>query len=190
MEAGTATSHSTGSKTIADLIGQAALKHAGHVAVRHKVDGAWQDVTYAQVGEIVSEIGRGLIDLGVQPGERVCILCDTRPEWTYADFAISSAGDPAIPPSPTGTRATSRSCASGRKLDSTKATERGAHMGILDKIRGRAKQAAGDLADDPALRREGLAEERKGEAKEELDEAQQRAADKAVEIEELDRRTS
>ena len=63
-------------------------------------------------------------------------------------------------------------------------------MGILDKIRGRAKQAAGDLTDDPALRREGLAEERKGEAKEELDEAQQRAADKAVEIEELDRRTS
>ncbi len=63
-------------------------------------------------------------------------------------------------------------------------------MGILDKIRGRAKQAAGDLTDDPALRREGLAEERKGEAKEELDEAQQRAADKAVEIEELDRKTS
>ncbi len=63
-------------------------------------------------------------------------------------------------------------------------------MGILDKIRGRAKQAAGDLTDDPALRREGLAEERKGEAKEELDEAQQRAADKADEIEELDRRTS
>jgi uncharacterized protein YjbJ (UPF0337 family) len=62
-------------------------------------------------------------------------------------------------------------------------------MGILDKIRGRAKQAAGDLTDDPALRREGLAEERKGEAKEELDEAQQRAADKAVEIEELDRKT-
>ncbi len=101
MEAGTATSHSTGSKTIADLIGQAALKHAGHVAVRHKVDGAWQDVTYAQVGEIVSEIGRGLIDLGVQPGERVCILCDTRPEWTYADFAISSAGGVVVPIYPT-----------------------------------------------------------------------------------------
>jgi uncharacterized protein YjbJ (UPF0337 family) len=63
-------------------------------------------------------------------------------------------------------------------------------MGILDKIRGRAKQAAGDLTDDQSLRREGLAEERKGEAKEELDEAQKKAADKAVEIEELDRKTS
>ncbi len=62
-------------------------------------------------------------------------------------------------------------------------------MGILDKIRGRAKQAAGDLTDDPALRREGLAEERKGEAKDELAEAQQKAADKAVEVDELDRKT-
>jgi uncharacterized protein YjbJ (UPF0337 family) len=62
-------------------------------------------------------------------------------------------------------------------------------MGILDKLRGRAKQAAGDVAGDPALRREGLAEERKGEAKDELDEAQQKAAEKAVEVDELDRGT-
>ena len=63
-------------------------------------------------------------------------------------------------------------------------------MGLLDKIRGGAKQAAGDVTDDPALRREGLAEERKGEAKDELAEAQQKAADKAVEVDELDRKTS
>lgn len=63
-------------------------------------------------------------------------------------------------------------------------------MGIFDKIRGRAKQAAGDVTGDPSLRREGLAEERKGEAKEELGEAQQKAADKAVEVDELDRKTS
>ena len=62
-------------------------------------------------------------------------------------------------------------------------------MGILDKIRGRAKQAAGDVTNDPSLRREGLAEERKGEAKDELGEAQKTAADKAVEIDELDRKT-
>ena len=41
-------------------------------------------------------------------------------------------------------------------------------MGIVDKLTGRAKQAAGDLADDASLRREGKQEERKGEAKEEL----------------------
>lgn len=63
-------------------------------------------------------------------------------------------------------------------------------MGILDKITGRAKQAAGDLADDPGLRREGRQEERKGEAKEELSNAQERADAKADEVADLERKTS
>jgi uncharacterized protein YjbJ (UPF0337 family) len=63
-------------------------------------------------------------------------------------------------------------------------------MGILDKITGRTKKAAGDLADDASLRREGRQEERKGEAKDELAHAQERADDKADEVADLERRTS
>jgi len=63
-------------------------------------------------------------------------------------------------------------------------------MGILDKITGRAKKAAGDLADDPALRREGRQEERKGEAKDELASAQEKADAKAEEVANLERKTS
>jgi len=62
-------------------------------------------------------------------------------------------------------------------------------MSILDKITGRAKKAAGDIADDPKLRREGAREERKGEAKDELANAQDRAADKANEVADLERKT-
>jgi len=100
MQAGTAT-QSTGSKTIADLIGRAANRFGDRVAAVHKVDGSWRDVTFAEVGEIVGEIGRGLIDLGIQPGERVCILSKTRAEWTFCDFAISSAGGVVVPIYPT-----------------------------------------------------------------------------------------
>jgi len=63
-------------------------------------------------------------------------------------------------------------------------------MGILDKITGRTKKAAGDLADDPSLRREGRQEERKGEVKDELAHAQERADDKADEVADLERRTT
>jgi long-chain acyl-CoA synthetase len=104
MEATTATSAheaSTGSRTIADLMTIAAQKHADRVALREKVDGEWRERTYAEVGEIVREIALGLIDLGIAPGERVCILCTTRPEWTYADFAISSSGAVVVPIYPT-----------------------------------------------------------------------------------------
>ncbi len=62
-------------------------------------------------------------------------------------------------------------------------------MSLIDKAKGRAKKAAGDLADDPSLRREGAKDERKGEAKEELDRAQDEAARKAQEVADLERRT-
>lgn len=62
-------------------------------------------------------------------------------------------------------------------------------MGIIDKLTGRAKQAAGDLADDASLRRQGKREERKGEKKEELSEAQERADEKAEEVADLERKT-
>jgi long-chain acyl-CoA synthetase len=101
MEAGTTPAGGTGSTTIADLSARAAERFGDHVAIKHKVDGAWQDVTFAQMGEIVDEIGLGLIALGLQPGERVSILCNTRPEWTYADFAISAAGGVVVPIYPT-----------------------------------------------------------------------------------------
>ena len=63
-------------------------------------------------------------------------------------------------------------------------------MGLLDKITGRTKKAAGDLADDPSLRREGRQEERKGEAKDELARTEERAEDKADEVADLERKTS
>ena len=96
MEA-TAAPSAIASQTIADLIPHAAERYADRAAVRFKLDGAWQDVTYAELNEIVSEVALGLIDLGIEPGERVCILANTRPEWSYADFAISSTGAIVVP---------------------------------------------------------------------------------------------
>jgi long-chain acyl-CoA synthetase len=96
MEA-TATASTTGSRTIADLIPRSVAEHAASVAVRYKRDGAWHDVTYAQLAEIVREVGLGLIDLGIQAGERISILANTRPEWSYADLGATSAGTIVVP---------------------------------------------------------------------------------------------
>jgi uncharacterized protein YjbJ (UPF0337 family) len=63
-------------------------------------------------------------------------------------------------------------------------------MGITDKITGRFKKAAGDLADDASLRREGRQEERKGEAKDQLADAHEKADAKAEEVADLERKTS
>jgi long-chain acyl-CoA synthetase len=94
MEAGTVTAAeaSTGSKTMADLIVLAAQKHGDRTAIKHKVGDQWVDVSYRQMGETVKQVALGLIELGIQPGDKVSILSNTRPEWTYAQFGILAAG--------------------------------------------------------------------------------------------------
>jgi uncharacterized protein YjbJ (UPF0337 family) len=62
-------------------------------------------------------------------------------------------------------------------------------MSIFDKITGRAKKAAGDVTGDAGLRRQGSREERKGEAKDELDRTRERAQEKAGEVADLERKT-
>lgn len=58
--------------------------------------------------------------------------------------------------------------------------------GMIDKAKGRAKKAVGDLADDSELKREGSEDESRGEAKEELAEAKQEVEEKAREVERRD----
>ena len=98
-------------------------------------------------------------------------------------FSDRSCARPAR--SPSSSRSTS--CASGLARPRWGRPRR---MSILDKITGRFKKAAGDLADDASLRREGAREERKGEAKEELADAHERADAKAEEVANLERKTS
>jgi long-chain acyl-CoA synthetase len=91
----------TGSVTIADIVSLAAERYGERPAARFKRDGEWREVSYTELGETVSEIARGLVDLGLQPGDRVALLCTTRVEWTFADFAITSAGAVVVPIYPT-----------------------------------------------------------------------------------------
>jgi long-chain acyl-CoA synthetase len=83
--------------TIADLIPHAAERFADRTAVHYKRDGEWHDVNYSELDEIVGEVALGLIDLGIEPRESVCILANTRPEWSYASLAITSAGGTVVP---------------------------------------------------------------------------------------------
>jgi long-chain acyl-CoA synthetase len=60
--------------------------------MRQKEFGIWQSYSYRQVGEIVTEIGAGLIALGFVPGETIAVLSNTCKEWVWSDLAGLSAG--------------------------------------------------------------------------------------------------
>ncbi len=87
--------------TVAALPSSAGERFAERVAARHKVDGEWRELTYAEVVQAIDEVGRGLIELGIETGDRVAILADTRLEWTLASYGISAAGGVVVPVYPT-----------------------------------------------------------------------------------------
>ena len=93
MEAGTVGSPAgTGTTTMAGLAASAAERYGDAPALRRKVGEEWAATSYAELGAATSEVGRGLIDLGVAHGERVAILSHTRPEWTVANLGILATG--------------------------------------------------------------------------------------------------
>jgi long-chain acyl-CoA synthetase len=87
----------TNSKTIADLLPKAGAQYGSKVAVRYKEGDAWISKTFDEVLEIVRPLAFGLVTLGVEKGDRVSILANTRPEWTYFDFAALSIGATVVP---------------------------------------------------------------------------------------------
>src|SRR5215210_2192617 len=151
MEASTvpAVEESTGSKTIADMMAAAAEKFGDHPAVKFKRDGTWHDVSFAEVGEIVSELARGLIDLGLQPRDRVSLLCTTRPEWTYADFAISSAGGVVVPIYPTNS-ASECAWVAGNSESRFIVCEDAAQVAKITEVRGELRALEAVIVVDPS----------------------------------------
>jgi long-chain acyl-CoA synthetase len=87
----------THSKTLADLLPLAAERYGGRPAVRYKDGDAWVDRSFQQVLEISRPLGLGLVSLGIEKGDRVAILANTRPEWTYFDLAALGVGATVVP---------------------------------------------------------------------------------------------
>jgi long-chain acyl-CoA synthetase len=88
-------------RTIARAAASAAERFGDRTAVRHRQNDEWHDTTFAEVATIVDELALGLIGLGLAPGDRVALLANTRPEWTYSSLAISRAGGIVVPIYPT-----------------------------------------------------------------------------------------
>ncbi|WP_319433348.1 long-chain fatty acid--CoA ligase [Mycobacterium sp. RTGN5] len=68
-----------------------------YVILQRLVDGAWTDVTCAEVAAQIRSAAVGLIAAGVQAGDRVAILSATRYEWVILDYAILSVGGVTVP---------------------------------------------------------------------------------------------
>jgi long-chain acyl-CoA synthetase len=87
--------------TMAALARTAASRYSDGVAARSLRDGQWVELTYNALWDQVADLALGLIDLGVDVGDRIGILANTRVEFTVVQLAASAAGAIVVPVYPT-----------------------------------------------------------------------------------------
>ncbi len=70
-------------------------------ALMTRASGRWTTISHATIREQVRRVALGLRALGLQPGDRVAILSENRPEWLYVDYGCLTAGFTDVPVYPT-----------------------------------------------------------------------------------------
>lgn len=73
-------------------------------ALSAKINGSWTSISTQEFIEQANEIGAGLLELGLNPGDKVAIISNNRPEWHIVDLGILLAGLISVPIYPTITK--------------------------------------------------------------------------------------
>jgi long-chain acyl-CoA synthetase len=68
-----------------------------------KREGEWRPISWADAARQVASLAASLKRIGLQPGDRVALVSENRPEWLISDLAIMAAGCVTVPTYTTNT---------------------------------------------------------------------------------------
>ena len=83
--------------TIPRLLARNAARHGAKSAYREKEFGIWQSWTWSEAAAEIEALALGLIDLGLQPGDKVAVIGRNRPKLYWSMVAVQSAGGTPVP---------------------------------------------------------------------------------------------
>jgi len=94
-----------------------------------KRGGTYKPLSWGDVAARVTGLARGLMQMGVEPGDRIVLVSENRPAWLVADMAIMAIGAITVPAYTTNTKADhlhilSNSGAKGAIVSTRKLAER------------------------------------------------------------------
>ena len=72
-----------------------------------KRDGEWRPISWREAARQVAALAESLKRIGLEPGDRVMLVSENRPEWLIADLGIMAAGCVTVPTYTTNTDARS-----------------------------------------------------------------------------------
>jgi long-chain acyl-CoA synthetase len=88
-------------KRIFDIPTYQMTKFPQEICFAGKENGAWKTYSTKEYIEISNQLSHGLRKLGVQPGDKVAIITNNRPEWNFVDMATLKCGAIDVPMYPT-----------------------------------------------------------------------------------------
>lgn len=84
-------------KSVPAMVFARAELNAEQVCLLEKRGGCYQGTTWAELSDEVKHLALGLIELGIEVGDNVALMCSTRKAWAVADLAILSCGAVNVP---------------------------------------------------------------------------------------------
>ncbi|MBO4557980.1 MAG: AMP-binding protein [Bacteroidales bacterium] len=83
--------------TILDFVEKYTHEYADSVYLKEKVGGVWKETTQQQTREEAYRIGAGLMSLGLEKGDKIALLSESRAMWILAELGAMYAGATDVP---------------------------------------------------------------------------------------------
>jgi long-chain acyl-CoA synthetase len=83
--------------TIGGMLKDRVATYGDRLMMKYKSGGAWREITWNEFNSNVLGLGRALIKMGIEHGDRVAIFSPNSPRWQMADMAVLSIGAADVP---------------------------------------------------------------------------------------------
>jgi long-chain acyl-CoA synthetase len=82
---------------ITEMLQESCRTHTSKTALRHKVAGQWVEYSYTTIWNTSDKVAAGLVEWGLDAGDRVALLASPSPTWVMAYFGILKSNAIAVP---------------------------------------------------------------------------------------------
>lgn len=80
-----------------DVLDHQAQTYPQEIAMSSKVEGQWKNYNTNEVIDIVNRLSLGVLSLGIKKGDKIAIVSNSRPEWSFTDLAMQQLGVITVP---------------------------------------------------------------------------------------------
>ena len=84
-------------KTLAYMMLQRAKAFGDQTALIYRESGSWHTISWADFGERIIQVAKGLLAMGIEPGDMAAIFSQNRPEWAFCDLGILATRAVTVP---------------------------------------------------------------------------------------------